>query len=146
MGVEYSIVSDSTSEQPGTVFFVDIKGDMQFSLSINCTPLPADAVLSKTADNADILAKEFYKLVEQWKKETFAFSSLGDIFTNDAYQRIMAMGDKALPLILSELEKKPEHWFYALDKIVGYDVAADAKNFAEARAIWLEWGRNNKYI
>jgi len=91
-------------------------------------------------------SKEFHLLVKQWEHETSFHSSLGEIFTNDAYQRIMARGDEALPLILTELRRKPGHWFYALEKIVGRDVAASAKNFAEARALWLEWGYNNNYI
>jgi hypothetical protein len=99
----------------------------------------------KSADKAKLVA-EFNKLVAQWREETFFQSSLGEIFTNESYQRIMAMGRDALPLILSELQKKPGHWFYALEKIVGYDVAGEAKNFADARAAWLEWGNLNDYI
>ena len=63
-------------------------------------------------------AEEFPKLVKQWEAETSFHSSLGEIFTNEAYQRIMARGDEALPLILSDLQRKPRNWFYALEKLL----------------------------
>ncbi len=92
------------------------------------------------------LQAEFHALVDQWQTETSFHSSLGEIFTNQAYQRIMAMGRDALPLILAELRRKPGHWFYALEKIAGRDMAEGAKTFAEARTAWLRWGRDNNYM
>lgn len=92
------------------------------------------------------LEEEFNTLVDQWRRETSFHSSLGEIFTNDAYQRIMAMGKEALPLILSELSRKSGHWYYALEKIVGRDVAVGAKSFADARSAWLKWGQKNNYL
>jgi hypothetical protein len=100
---------------------------------------------SRTTTDAKLKA-EFDSLVKQWQQETSFHSSLGEIFTHEAYQRIMAMGRDALPLILSELRRKPGHWFYALEKIAGDDKAVGAKNFAAARAAWLEWGYKNNYI
>jgi hypothetical protein len=102
--------------------------------------------LTKEENSCAELAEEFHKLVKQWNAATSFHSSLGEIFTDESYQRIMAMGRDALPMILSELQKKPGHWFYALEKIVGKDVAEGAKSFAEARAAWLNWGYSNNYI
>jgi hypothetical protein len=92
------------------------------------------------------LEEEFRRLVKQWEHETSFHSSLGEVFTNEAYQRIMAMGRDALPWIFSELQRKPRHWFYALEKIVGHDVAAGAENFGKARAVWLKWAHDENYI
>ena len=92
------------------------------------------------------LEREFHALVQQWKTETSFHSSLGEVFMNDSYQRIMAMGPDALPLILSDLKKSPSHWFYALEKIVGKDIPEGAKTFAEARAAWLAWGHKHNYL
>jgi hypothetical protein len=101
--------------------------------------------IAESSENAQ-LGSKFHMLAQQWVNETSFHSSLGEIFTNDAYQRIMAMGRDALPFIFSDLQKKPRHWFYALEKIIGFDVAQGAKSFAEARAAWLEWGYKNNYI
>jgi hypothetical protein len=92
------------------------------------------------------LLGEFESLANKWRSETAFHSSLGEIFTNDSYQKIIEKGYAVLPLILSELQKKPGHWFYALKEIVGYDVAEGAENFVEARKAWLTWGYKNGHI
>ncbi len=114
------------------------------SLPTNIRQIQLGNLADKLASIA--LEKEFHSLVKQWQEETSFHSSLGEIFTNEAYQRIMAMGRDALPLIFSDLKQKPRFWFYALEKIVGSDVAAEAKNYGEARAIWLKWGYKHNYI
>lgn len=63
-----------------------------------------------------------------------------------SYQRIVAMGARAVPLILSEMEREgdePDQWFWALHAITGadpvpFDARGDVVQMAEA---WLEWGR-----
>ena len=62
--------------------------------------------ISCPAINPD-LERDFHKLAEQWHVETRFHSSLSKKFMHPAYQTIMAMGDKALPLILTELQKAP---------------------------------------
>jgi len=106
----------------------------------------AKQVLSGKTAAVDTLQKEFDRRVKQWEEQTSFHSSLGEIFTDESYQRIIGMGRDALPYIFSDLEHNPRHWFYALENIVGSDKAAGAKNFAEARAMWLKWGRDEYYI
>jgi hypothetical protein len=115
------------------------------NFSINFNPQTASS--EKTA-LTNALVEEFQSLAKKWKEKTSFHSSLGEMFTNEEYQRIMAMGRDALPLILSDLQKNPSHWFYALEKIAGRDVAAEAgaKSFVDARSAWLEWGYKNNYI
>ena len=36
-----------------------------------------------------------------------------------AYQQIIGMGAEALPFIFRELQKEPDHWFWALHAITG---------------------------
>jgi hypothetical protein len=36
-----------------------------------------------------------------------------------AYQRIIEMGQPVMPLIFRELEREPDHWFWALQSITG---------------------------
>lgn len=73
-------------------------------------------------------------------------SSLSKKFMHPAYQTIMAMGKDALPFILALLQKAPGHWFYALRFIARKDVAESANTFAEAREMWLNWGKENRLI
>lgn len=107
-----------------------------------------DSVESVTP-RAEALAKEFHKLVTQWRDETFFMSSLGKQFTHPAYVRIMAMGIEGIPLVLSEMQKSQDNWFYALKFMAGdegKDVAAEIEDFESAKAAWLEWGYSKNYI
>ncbi len=92
------------------------------------------------------LEKRFYELANQWENETAYLPSLGDVVTHPAYRGIISMGKPVLPLILSELREKSRHWFHALAAIVGTDIGAGVKTFADARAAWLTWGYENNYL
>jgi hypothetical protein len=89
---------------------------------------------------------EFSALAKQWRQETGFHSSLSRKFNHPAYQRIMAMGPAALPLILKDLEGNSGHWFYALRYIAGYDVAIGTTDVESARSKWLDWGHLNNFI
>lgn len=91
-------------------------------------------------------AAEFSFLAKQWEEDTLYDSSLEAIWFHPAYQRIMAMGQRALPMILRELDKRLGHWFYALANIVRKDIGDGAANLEDARQRWLEWGRQNNLL
>ena len=74
----------------------------------NETPLNADG---PTTD------QRFRELVRQWKEATQFVSSVTDMVTHPAYQQIIGMGKDVLPLILAELRREPDHWFWALQAI-----------------------------
>ncbi len=56
------------------------------------------------------------------------------------------MGTAGLALVLNELQKNPDRWFYALKLMAGTDVADGMKDAEDARAAWLQWGYKNNYI
>jgi hypothetical protein len=66
-----------------------------------------------------------------------------------AYQKIIGMGEPAIPLILKDLEKNgPNDWFWALTAItdenpITQDIAGNMAAMTEA---WLQWGRNAGYL
>jgi hypothetical protein len=116
-------------------------------------PLPAprkqDAGVIVSSDATVELEDEFADLVHEWRSETGFHSSLSKKFMHRAYQRIIAMGEPALPLILRELRDRPGHWFYALRLIAGEKgkgVSAGMDDFDDARSAWLEWGYKNNYL
>lgn len=88
-------------------------------------------------------AERFQRLAATWQAETKYLSSLKEIVLNRAYQQIIGMGDQAVPLILRELEREPDHWFWALTAITGYepDLPEESANVETMAAAWLEWGR-----
>src|ERR1700722_1280286 len=63
--------------------------------------------------------QRFQELVRQWKEATLFLSSITDMAMHPAYQQIIGMGKEALPLILEELRREPDHWFWALQAITG---------------------------
>jgi hypothetical protein len=62
---------------------------------------------------------------------------------HEAYQRIIGMGPPAIPLILGEMQQRPDHWFMALHLLTGVDPAVGEETGAGATSAWLRWGRSN---
>lgn len=91
---------------------------------------------------------EFSRLTSAWRRDTELSSSLTEISTHPAYQRIVGMGCLALPLIFQELAREPDHWFWALKAITGCDpVPPSHRGDLELMAAdWLEWGRSRGYV
>jgi hypothetical protein len=61
------------------------------------------------------------------------------------YQQIIGMGWEAVPLILEELRREPDQWFWALEAItdenpVPPEAAGKVRQMAQA---WLAWGRTH---
>lgn len=98
------------------------------------------------ASSLDGLEAEFQQLALTWRKETAVFSSVTKKVRHPAYQKIIAMGSTAVPLILRELERKPGHWFWALHTISGEDPVGEEDNFDAAVVAWLEWGKRKGYL
>lgn len=97
-----------------------------------------------SSDPVSCLAKEqFDELADEWRQETALTSSMSEIVLNAAYQRIIGMGWAAVPLIMEELSRSPDHWFWALRSITGANpVAPDQEGDLDAMTqAWLRWGR-----
>ena len=91
---------------------------------------------------------QFESLAKGWKKAHAFSSSATRMATHPDYQQIIAMGTRAIPLILNDLKEKPDHWFMALQEITGKNPVPDGargKLTAMAEA-WIRWGEKNSYI
>lgn len=91
--------------------------------------------------------KLFKSLREEWFMETAFSSDRTEIILSKPYQRIIGMGENALPFIFGVLGQKRENWFWALEAITGENPVPkeDYMNFDAAVDDWLEWGRKNGY-
>lgn len=89
----------------------------------------------------------FFSLKKEWEAATAHLSSTTKIAIHPAYQQIIGMGQIAIPLILSEMKKQPDHWFWALRSITGEDpVLPEHKGkLRQMTEDWLKWGRRNGY-
>ena len=97
--------------------------------------------------NRSVIAA-FVSLADQWKRETGMFSSISKKVKHPAYQKIIAMGEPAIPLILHELEERPGHWFAALEALTEASPlpATGRIDMNQAAAAWLSWGKENGYL
>lgn len=89
--------------------------------------------------------ERFQTLRDDWKSRTRHLSNTGQISLVFSYQSIIGMGPAAVPLILAELEREPDHWFWALEAITGENPVRDedAGNMQASSEAWLHWGRKN---
>lgn len=92
------------------------------------------------------LERTFAALVEQWRRETTHLSSIQRMVLHPAYQRIIGLGPDAIPLILREMQQRPDHWFWALQAIAREDPVPRGSTFKEATAAWLSWGHERGLI
>lgn len=93
------------------------------------------------------IEKTFFELAGQWRREANYMSIMGDIISHPAYQQIINMGFDVVPLILRELNKEPDHWFWALRSITGANPvkSEDKGRLKKMAAAWLGWGRQYGY-
>ena len=97
---------------------------------------------------ATSLESTFSELVETWKEDCASISSLNELIIHPAYQRIIGLGMPAVPLLLKELEKAPNHWFWALAFITGENQVKEEQSgrIKEMAKSWIEWGRKQGHI
>lgn len=90
---------------------------------------------------------EFDRLAAEWRAGRGPHSSARRLAMHPAYRKIIAMGHAAVPLILAELAKKPDHWFIALHEITGADPVPESSRgrLPEMADAWVRWGREHGY-
>jgi hypothetical protein len=96
--------------------------------------------------------QRFNRLVAEWKSSVKKARSLEmKIAMHQSYQRMIGMGDLALPFILERLKVEPEnssHWFWALSSIAEENpVPKEARGkLREMTKAWLKWGSEKGYV
>lgn len=82
-------------------------------------------------------------MVGIWKAGTAPLSSATEMATHPAYQQIIGLGRDAVPLLLRELQREPDHWFWALKAITGVDPVEPRQRgqIGEMAEAWLRWAR-----
>ena len=95
---------------------------------------------SNASGSAGIEA-EFQSLVKKWKRETVSMSSPTQMAMHPSYQRIIGFGPVVLPLLIAELMREPDWWFWALRSITGIDPVSDKERgrLAAMTQAWLRW-------
>lgn len=104
--------------------------------------LPVHAV-----PDTETLEQVFFDLVQNWRKERGPTSSTTDMALCPSYQRIIGLGPAVVPLLLRELERQPDHWFWALKAITGADPVPEPSRgkVREMARYWIDWGKAEGY-
>ena len=104
-------------------------------------PIAAQAAASEE------LRDRFERLADEWERNRPRGADVGQMTQHPAYQRIIAMGEPAVPWLLQRLAEKPNHWFVALNAITGArPVPPESRGrIKEMAQAWLDWGRQNGY-
>lgn len=104
-----------------------------------------------TTDEVDIRPTDrerFLELADQWENETVLLSRTDMATKHPAYEKIIDMGESAVPLILERMKSRGGHWFAALREITNVNPVepADRGNVSEMQKSWLKWGKANGYV
>lgn len=85
----------------------------------------------------------FERLKDEWKQQSQYLSNTTQMAMLRPYQQIIGLGPSVVPLILQELAREPDHWFWALEAITGENPAPaeSVGNVAAMTEAWLAWGR-----
>lgn len=113
--------------------------------SILLLPLGLDLDAWNPDASEDPLTR-FNRLAAEWKEDTQFLSSPEAIMLHPSYMEIIGMGIPAVPLILADLRREPNQWFWALRAILGADIAEGAESLPAAVAAWLDWGERHDII
>jgi hypothetical protein len=94
------------------------------------------------------MEQEFQKLAEEWRSQTRNLSSMMKITYNRAYRQIVNMGPRVLPILLRELQRKPDLWFSALREITSENPVRPehAGNVKKMQEAWVNWGKEHGYL
>ena len=89
----------------------------------------------------------FRSLVSKWNSERSDAVSGTEIFLHQAYQQIIGLGTKVVPLILRQLDRELDHWFWALAAITRQNPVPQTSigNMIAMREAWMRWGRRSGY-
>lgn len=111
-------------------------------------PLPGLPQATSTEQVKRSAEREFDTLADEWLGDTRYESRVQSMILHPSYQRIIGMGDRALPLILKRMAREPGHWFPALHALTT-DRPVPPSDDGDLNAMtrgWLQWGRKRQLL
>lgn len=91
--------------------------------------------------------EQFEELADDWTLSTALSSDPTRMFMHRSYQRIIALGPRAVPWIMERVADGELHWAWALEMITGAQPATDdVGDLAGLRQVWLAWWSENGHV
>jgi hypothetical protein len=93
-----------------------------------------------------ILEESFRKLADEWLEKIAFEASLSVMTKLPPYRAIIELGEDAVPLLLRELESRPNFWFAALREITKADPVPekDKGHLGKMTQAWLRWAKEQR--
>ncbi|HEY2252843.1 MAG TPA: hypothetical protein VGH74_17350 [Planctomycetaceae bacterium] len=104
--------------------------------------------IKRAQDVPEPIRARYEKLKKEWQADTRFVSSTTEIAMHLSYQKIIGMGPAVVPLILQDLSREADHWFWALMSITDSN-PVNPQNAGVPSAMardWLSWGAKNGYF
>ncbi|MBA7579820.1 hypothetical protein ES708_21698 [subsurface metagenome] len=88
---------------------------------------------------------KFFNLTSAWESKTKLHSSISKIIEDENFKKIVEMGDKAIPLIIEEIDRKPSTLVWALNLITQSSLQSNQRlTVTEACSRWAKLWRSNQ--
>lgn len=85
------------------------------------------------------LDDKFHSLLNAWKENTMFESNPNQKIQDENFQEIISLGDKAIPLIIKEIEEEPSHLVWALNIITGMHLKSPVRlNITQSCKKWVQ--------
>jgi hypothetical protein len=96
----------------------------------------------------ETFAAKFYRLTQSWKDATRFSSTYQQLLANPSYLELIAMGEKILPFIFTDMQREASHWFMALHILTGMNPVKPENrgNIQLMTHDWLEWAKSKGYV
>lgn len=107
-------------------------------------PPPLLDRLSGTYDHAQSETEDaFALLADDLEAAMLVAGSTRRLAQHPAYTEVLAMGDKAIPLLLARLAYPGARplWLRLLGSLTAYEPGAGKRTVHEAAAAWVKWGK-----
>lgn len=92
------------------------------------------------------LIDKFHTLFNAWKSRTFLQSSVSKIIEDVNFKKIVEMGEKAIPLIIEEIDKNPGTLVWALNLITKTSISPNQRlTVSGACKMWVKLWKQHSF-
>lgn len=105
---------------------------------VDVSPELKNIVLDEDLFESVYLRDKFISLYNAWESNTMLESSVSKIIDDRSFKRIVEMGDKAIPLIIEEIDRNPSTLVWALNLITNSNISTSHRlTISEACKLWV---------
>ncbi|HXB41227.1 MAG TPA: hypothetical protein VNZ49_11845 [Bacteroidia bacterium] len=132
-------------QQPPSQYIEFIRTDSFFDSQNQKERRSKNLNLDKDLIEHVYLKERFLSLKKLWEAKTMFTSSISNIIEDPNFKKIVQMGNKAIPFIIDELEKKPSTLVWALNLITNATIKSNSRlTVSDACNAWVKLYKSGK--